>query len=48
MWEPNNHCRNFDVGRSHAQMIKLLNETLASNDTNRGHQHNAHKYTSRF
>ena len=44
VWEPNNHCRNFGVGRSYARFT----ETLENNETNSGHKHNAHMYSSRF
>ena len=40
----------FDVGRSHARMIKFQKryfiETLTNNESNTGLQHNAHMYTS--
>ena len=52
IWEPENHCRFFDVGRSYARMIKFQKryfiETLENNETNSGHKHNAHMYSSRF
>ena len=52
IWEPNNHFRNVDVGRSYARMIKFRKryfiEALADNEINSGHQHNAHSYNSRF
>ena len=52
IWEPENHCRIFDVGRSYARMIKLQKryfiETLENNETISGHKHNAHMYSSRF
>ena len=44
VWEPNNQCRNFGVGRSYARFI----ETLENNETNSGHKHNSHMYSSRF
>ena len=52
IWEPENHCRIFDVGRSHARKIKFQKryyiEKLENNETNSGHKHNAHMYSSRF
>ena len=52
IWEPENHCRIFDVGRSHAHMIKFLKryfiETLENNETNSGHNHMPHMYSSCF
>ena len=52
IWEPENHCRIFDIGRSYARMIKFQKryfiETLKNNETNSGHKHNAHVYSSRF
>ena len=52
IWEPENYCRIFDVGISHARMIKSQKryfiETLENNETNSGHKHNAHMYSSRF
>ena len=52
IWEPEKYNRVFDVGRSYARMIKFdkryFIETLADNETNRGHQHNAHMHSSRF
>ena len=52
IWEPKNHCRIFDVGRSYARMINFQKryffETLENNETNSGHKHNAHMYSSRF
>ena len=51
IWEAKNHCRIFDVGRSHARMIKFQKryviETL-DNETNSGRKHNANRYSSRF
>ena len=48
IWEPENHCRIFDVGRSYARMIRFQKryfiETLQNNETNPGHKHNAHRY----
>ena len=42
-WEPNHHCRIFDVGRYYARMIKFRKryflETLENNETNSGHKH---------
>ena len=47
-----NHCRIFDIGRSYARMIKFqkryLVETLENNETNSGHKHMPHMYSSRF
>ena len=47
-----NHCLNFDVGRSYARMIKFQKlyfiETLENNEYNSGQKHNAHMYSSRF
>ena len=52
IWEPENHCRIFEVGRSHARMIKFQKrhfiETLEINETNSGHKHDAHMYSSCF
>ena len=52
IWEPKIHCRIFDVGRSHARMIKFQKrffiETLENNETNCGHKHLPHMYSSRF
>ena len=52
IWEPENHCRIIDVGRSHARLIKLQKrffiETLENNKTNSGHRHMPHMYSSRF
>ena len=52
IWEPENHCRIIDVGRSHARLIKLQKrffiETLENNETNSGHRHMPHMYSSRF
>ena len=52
IWEPENHCRIVDVGRSHARMIKFQKrysiETLENNETNSGHKHNANMYSSRL
>ena len=52
IWEPEHHCKIFDVGRSHARMIKFQKryfiETLENNETIRRHQHEAHMYSSRF
>ena len=50
--ETENHCRTFDVGRSHALMIKFQKryfiETLENNETTSGHKHLPHMYSSRF
>ena len=50
--EPEKYCRIFDVGRSYARMIKFLKryfiETLENNETNSGHNHNAHMFSGRF
>ena len=52
IWEPENRCRIFDVGRSYARKIKFQKryfiETLEINETNSGHKQNAHMYSSRF
>ena len=52
IWEPVTHCRLFDVGRSHARVIKFQKiyffETLENNETNSGHKRNAHMYSRRF
>ena len=52
IWEPENHCRIFDVGRSYSCMIKFQKryfvETLENNETNPGHKHMPHMYSSRF
>ena len=52
IWEPENHCRIFDVVRLYARMIKFQKrffiETLDKNETNSGHQHNARMYSSRL
>ena len=52
IWEPENHCRIFDVGRSYERMIKFQKryfiETLENNETNTGHKHKAHMFYSRF
>ena len=52
IWEPENHCRILDVGRSYARMIKFqksyIIETFENNETNSGHTHNAHMYSIRF
>ena len=51
-WKPENHCRIFDVGRSHARMIKIQKryfiKTLKNNEPNSGHEHNAHMYSRCF
>ena len=50
--ETENHCRIYDVGRSHARMIKFQKryfiETLENNETNSGHKHTPHMYSSCF
>ena len=52
IWQPQDHCRIFDVRRSRARMIKFQNryfiETLENNETNKVHEHEAHMYSSRF
>ena len=52
IWEPYNHCPVFDVGRSYARLIKFQKryfiETLENNETNSGHKHKAHMYSSCF
>ena len=52
IWDPENHCRIFDVGRSYARMTKFQKryfiETLENNEANLGHKHNAHMYSSGF
>ena len=52
MWEPNNHFRNFDDGRSYARTVnfrkRYFNEALADNKTSRGHLHNRDRFNSRF
>ena len=52
IWEPEHHCKIFDVGRSHARMIKFEKlyfiETLENNETNSVHEHEPHMYSSRF
>ena len=52
IWEPEHHCRIFDVGRSHARIINFQKryfiETFENNETNSGHKHNAHMYSSRL
>ena len=55
IWEPENHCRFFVVGRSYARKFKFLQnskryfiEKLEYNETNSGHKHTAHMYSSRF
>ena len=45
IWQPDNHYSIFDVGRSYARSFI---ETLENNETNSGHKHNAHMYSSRF
>ena len=50
--EPINHCRIFDVSRSHARMINFQQryfiETFADNGANSGHQHNEQMCDSLF
>ena len=46
IWEPQNHCRIFDYGRSYARRYFI--ETLEDNETNKVHAHEAHMYSSRF
>ena len=50
IWE--NHCCFFDVGRSHARMFKYQKrysiEAIENNETNSGHKHMPHIYSSRF
>ena len=52
IWESEKHCRILDVGISHASMIKFQKryfiETLENIETNSGHKHNAHMYSSGF
>ena len=52
VWEPENNCRIFDVGTSHARMINFQKryfiETLKKNETSSGHKHMPHMYSSRF
>ena len=52
IWEPEKHCRIFDVGRSYARMIKVqkryFNETPDNNETIPGHEDNAHMYSNCF
>ena len=52
IWEPDNHCRIFDVGRSHARMLKFQKryfiKTLENNETNSGHKHMPHMYYGCF
>ena len=52
VWEPENHCRIFVVGKSYARMIKSQKhyfvETLKNNKTNSGHKHMPHMYFSHF
>ena len=52
IWEPENHCRIFDVRRSYARMIKFQKryfvETLENNATNSGNKHMPHMYSSSF
>ena len=46
IWEPENQCRIFDVGRSHARMINFQKryfiETLENNEYNSGPKHMPH------
>ena len=52
IWEPENHCRIFDVGRSHARMIKFQKryfiEILENKETSSGYKHMPHIHSSRF
>ena len=52
IWEPKNHCRIFDAGRSHARMTNFQKryfiETVENNETNFGHKNTPHMYSSRF
>ena len=52
IWEPENHCQIFDVGSSHARMIKFQKryfiETLENKETSNVHKHLPHMYSSRF
>ena len=52
IWEPENQCRIFDVGRSHARMINFQKryfiETVENNATSSDHKHMPHRYSSRF
>ena len=52
IWEPQNHCRTFDVGRLFARMIKFQKryfiKTLEDNETNKVHAREANMYSSRF
>ena len=52
IWEPENHCPIYDVGRSYVRMIKFQKryfvETLENNETYCGHKHMPHMYSSRF
>ena len=52
IWEPENHCRFFVVGRSYARKFIFQKpyflEKLEYNETNSGHKHTAHMYSSRF
>ena len=53
VWEPENYCRIFDVGRSYARKIQFQKryfiETLENKETkNSGHKHMPHMYSSRY
>ena len=52
IWEPKNHCRIFDVGRSHARMIifqkRYFIKRLENNEASSGHKQMPHMYSSRF
>ena len=43
IWEPDNLCRNFYVGKSYARLIKFQKqyflEALGNNESNSGHKH---------
>ena len=52
VWEPENYGRIFDVGRSYARKIQIQKryfiETLENKETNSGHKHMPHMYSSCF
>ena len=52
IWEPDNHSRILYVDKSYARMIKFEKhnffETLENNESNPGHKHNEHMYSSFF
>ena len=52
IWEPGHHCKIFDVGRSHARMIKFQKRhfivTLENKETNNVHEHEPQMFSSRF